>query len=602
MPSDHKLEQFPNGSLLEVRGRATWKYQPNANCDLSESIAIKELTIGVTVATKFTAVGDGFHNWEELLNTGDKRSSETGNHLAILIPCWAYIFSNFLVETQGRLMEYTNISAPSMDDNTSSKNPVHRVYIGDAEFKEARWWKAVLAPGQGWRSIIQTSSDVTYLAPWSIEYHGNRQFVIETSTTLLCADGTRKANPPSSKEALQYLTSYCLLHGLGTQYFAALSAVLTLPLQNLLGRTVQLPKPVLAQSSQKSFSVPDVRKQFLDLPYLVTLSCAIRVVSSALWTVFWEPEIDCNLASAWLFPVLEMFDPLIETNNHEMLVRVLARHRPMVGPLWLGATLTGLSKDIPHFLRTLEAPYARPDSLASAWLETPQLFTDTPGIGAYKCENDHIRRADRWRLLHDVGSPPYCSTPLSSWQPFGWMPLSAVELDVMSHVECKRHEKQYIHWEWFGRNGIDILGTETISHCSVVDRVGSLLTRLTAAMRVNFARLTHGCSGSKRTEPSILDRSWMAGLIPSCVQSSGAGGAFSATKSTEDLLFLESEPHQRVSKAATRSVFAWLTVGGEGWGESERPIFEHPWMRGLIPTDTDDSASDGSWEGNDYSD
>ena len=427
--------------------------------------------IGVTAATNFAAVVDGFHDWEQTFYTRDKSSSESGNHLAILIPCWAYILSSFLVETQGCLMEYTNISAPSMHDSINSRFLGYRVYDGDADFKEARWWKAILASDQGWRSIIRTSPDKIYLAPWSIEYHGDPQFFIETSTPILCTDSIQDGGPPSSEEALQHLASYCFLHGLGTQYFVALSAALTLPLQNLLGRKIQLPKPVMAQSLRIPHPLPDVRKQLLDLPYLVTRSCAIRVVSSALCIVFWEPEIDCNLASAWLSPVSKMVNPLIETNNHETLVRMLARHRSIVGPLWLGAILTGHSRHIPCFLRNLDAPYVSPNSLASAWLELPRLFMDTPGIRAYKCDGSSIRKADRWRLLHDVGSRPYCSTPLSSWQPFGWMPLSTVELDVMAHVVCQRHEKQYIRWNWLG----DTAPTSWVQRGSLMTQLLTLL-------------------------------------------------------------------------------------------------------------------------------
>ena len=599
MPNNHSLEHIPNGSLLEVRGRATWKYQPNKTCDLSEWTATKELTIGVIAATKFTAEALEFCNWEETSGSRGMPSSENGNHLAILIPCWAYILSSFLVETQGYLIEYTNTSALSADDSLNFGDSDYRVYVGSADPKEVRWWKAILAPGQGWRSIIRTSSDATYLAPWSMEYHGDPQFLIEISNTKLYADNTANLSPPSSEEALRYLTSYCLLHDLGTQYFAALSAVLTLPLQNLLRRTVKLPKPVMVQTSRKSSALPDVQRQFLDLSHLVILSCAVRVLSSALWTVFWEPGIDCNLASAWLSPALDVIGPLIESHNHETLVRVLAHHRPKVGPLWLGATLTGLSGDIPHFLRTLEAPYARPESLASAWLGIPQLFMDTPGIGRYKCDGDHIRRADRWRLLHDVGSPPYGSTPLSSWQPFGRMPLSGVELDVMAHAGCERHEKHYARWEWFGRNGINILVVSRTSNNTIVDAVSILLTTFAAAIHFVFAWLNNG---GEKYECGVFDRSWMTGSIPSDVKTLGPSDTSDTVKATEKLLFQEPCRDHRASIAATRSIFAWPAVGGEGWGESERSIYQHPWMTGLIPSDTDESASDGSCEVDDRSD
>ena len=602
MPSNPKLEKIPNGSLLEVHGRATWRYQPNAKCDVSESVLIKDLTVGISVATKFTAEGSGFRNWEGTCNTKDKGISATGNHLAVLIPCWAYILSKLLVERQGGSMEYTNASAPSTDETVDSKCPNYRVYVGDAGFKEARWWKAILAPGQGWRSIMHSSTDTVYLAPWSMEYHGDTKFFIDISTTISRADRIRNALPPSCEEALQYLTSYCILHALGTQYFAALSAVLILPLQNLLGREVQLPKPLMVRPSEKSSPLPDVREQFLDLPYLVTLSCAIEIVSSALWAVFWEPDIDCNLASAWLSPALNALGPLIDTNDHEMLVRTLARHQPMAGPLWLGAVLTGLSRNIPHFLQTLEAPFARPDSLASAWLGFPQLFMDTPGTGAYKDDGNCIRRADRWRLLHDVGSRPYGSTPLSAWQPFGKMPLSAVELDVMAHVECKRHEKQYIRWEWFGTDGVYVLDAERTSIDSVLDHSNSRLTETMMAIRNKIAWLASGCPSSKETDRSIVRHTRMAESVPRAVQISEEGEVPNATELTEALRFLESDSRQRASIAATRLIFQWNTVGGEGWSESERPIFEHPWMTDLIPSDTDESASDSSWERNDNSD
>ena len=488
MPKNHKLEQFLNGSLLEVRGEATWNYQSNTNCDLSESKIIKELMIGSTVATRFTAADDGFHNWEE--------RTESGNHLSILVPCWAYILSKFLVEAQGCAMEYTDSLASWVHDKTDSSLH-YRVAIGDASFKEARWWRAILAPAQDWRSIMRVSSDLIYLAPWSIEYCGDFQFFVETSVKFPYSDDNQNQSPPSSEEALQYLTSYCLLHGLGTQYFAALSAALILPLQKLLCRTVRLPKPVMIQRSWKPSSLPDVQQQLLNLPYIVTVSCAIRVLSSALWAVFWEPGIDCNLASAWLFPASKVIVPLIETRNQELLVKVLARHEPIIGPLWFGAILTGFSTEIAHFLRTLQAPYARPESLASAWFELPQLFLDTPGFEAYRCDGDRIRRVDRWRLLHDVGLEPYCSTPLSSWQPFGWMPLSSVELDVMAHMECRRHQRKYIRWNWFGKCNTELLGEERAFDDNIADRVGLFLMKCAAVIHFRLQDFMIGCLNRK---------------------------------------------------------------------------------------------------------
>lgn len=169
------------------------------------------------------------------------------------------------------------------------------------------------------------------------------------------------------------------------------------------------------------------------------------------------------------------------------------------------------------------------------------------------------------------------------------MPLSDVELDVMTHVECKRHEKQYIRWEWLGTDGIYVLGAE---------RTNSPLTETIVIIRSKIAWLAAGYLGWKGSDRSVLRHTRMAESVPLGVQSSEEGGVPSATELAGDLRFLESESHQRASIAATRSIFAWVTVGGEGWSESERPIYEHPWMIDLIPPDTDESASDSSWERN----
>ena len=93
------------------------------------------------------------------------------------------------------------------------------------------------------------------------------------------------------------------------------------------------------------------------------------VLSWALWTVFWEPDID------WLSPILNVISPLIDVHNYEMLVRILAHHRPKMRPFWLEATLTDLSKDISHFLRTLKAPYACHPSVKIETFE--QMISDS---------------------------------------------------------------------------------------------------------------------------------------------------------------------------------------------------------------------------------
>ena len=92
------------------------------------------------------------------------------------------------------------------------------------------------------------------------------------------------------------------------------------------------------------------------------------------------------------------------------------------------------------------------------------------------------------------------------------------------------------------------------------------------AIRFKIAWLAAECLGWKETDRSVLRHTRMAGSVPLGVQSSKKGEVTNVTRLTGDLRFLESDSHQRAFIAATRSIFAWVIAGGEGWS---RPFFEH---------------------------
>ena len=165
----------------------------------------------------------------------------------------------------------------------------------------------------------------------------------------------------------------------------------------------------------------------------------------------------------------------------------------------------------------------------------------------------------------------------------------------MAHVGCRRHEKHYARWEWMGRAGINILDAGRTSNNAVIDSVR--IPKSAAAPCSIFPWLT--VEGEK-CECGVFDCPLIIESIPSSTKISGPSSTSNTVKATKELLFLESCFDQSASIAPTRSIFAWLTVGGEGWGESERSIYEHPWMKGLVPSDTDESASDGSSEADEH--
>lgn len=61
-----------------------------------------------------------------------------------------------------------------------------------------------------------------------------------------------------------------------------------------------------------------------ELPCFMSLSCIPNVIPCCLSSCFWEPGVNCNLASEWLYPVLrEVLPPLVE-EKLEVIVCVMA--------------------------------------------------------------------------------------------------------------------------------------------------------------------------------------------------------------------------------------------------------------------------------------
>jgi hypothetical protein len=344
----------------------------------------------------------------------------------------------------------------------------------------------------------------------------------------------------------------------------ALAATLILPLLNLLRRQARLPAPTSASFCKSTATVVLKDSEAANIQFYLTLSCDPSIVASALWGIFWEPGLDCNLVSPALNPAIEVLQMLLQDGQDEVLVKVLAQRRPKIGSLWLGAVATGFSHPdvILGHLRRLDARYSRPDAIAAAWTGSSQSFMDEAGSGPYLRPEDHIAgvtdnagksaemglspirdmtisRADRWRLLHDVGEPPYNNTPLGAWQPFGRISRASCEVSVRQHSTCTRHIKTYSHWTWVTSNGL-----------SPPDS---------------------GCSFAPQ-EPLDLSTSEV-GLSTMARQVSSHSDA---------------EEHE-ASAAATRSIFEWNTVGGEGCPWEDRVIFAHSWLR-----DSDSEHGSGS--------
>jgi hypothetical protein len=239
---------------------------------------------------------------------------------------------------------------------------------------------------------------------------------------------------------------------------------LTLPLYNEAASPVQVPKSRLSRTCLLDAPV-DTPQDFENLSHYMTLSSNPRFLSSALWSTFWEPDIDCNVVSPWCDGIIEILEPLIKSDSLELLAHVLALRRPNLSALWYSVALFGRTRLIEAlipFLKTLRTPTpARPIPEVAIWTGTPQSFMDLCGSGPYLQEDNTIARADVWRLRHDFWEVepeglPFKNTPLSGWPPFGFMRSDELELEVHRHITCERHEWQYNQWTWQLGNKKDI--------------------------------------------------------------------------------------------------------------------------------------------------
>ncbi|EFR04987.1 hypothetical protein MGYG_07990 [Nannizzia gypsea CBS 118893] len=162
-------------------------------------------------------------------------------------------------------------------------------------YDAVRWWKAVLAPGKGWRACIP-SDKADYKTPWSIQY------------------SPPQGLPISSSAALHYLSEYCNLHNTMDQSHAALSVAIMFSLPRSRRQHVCLPAPRLRRGGR---TAPNEAKTQIGhewiqmschLDKLLVLSCNTRGVESLLSNIFYDSEVACNLVSPWLKAAFAILD------------------------------------------------------------------------------------------------------------------------------------------------------------------------------------------------------------------------------------------------------------------------------------------------------
>ncbi|KAJ5123880.1 uncharacterized protein N7515_007705 [Penicillium bovifimosum] len=511
--------------------------------------------IGIQTPTSCQFTGDTFRQWR---TTGTAKPYSS-NYIGILSLAWSYILSARLLELQnqdGAELVYTSSTARARridvvgtDESKRPGSQVIEVDIGEVDINVARWWMAILAPSQGWKAVFTKRNDDVYLAPWSIDLGAEALFGVIWQAIGPSAPDFVECFPLSSQEALTALSDFCLLYGLGDQYFAAFAAALTYPTHKYYDQGIELPSPTIALDKMETTPDKAMRNEYLalgeDLAYHMALSCNPNVVMSSLSGSFWEPGIPCNLVSPWLHPVMEELPKrsgLAEgpTRYIELITLMCGTRRPNLFALWIGAALSGLVPKVINLAKSGTPPL---DPIGFAWTASVQSFMDVAGSGPYfDCDaygESTIKREDAWRLLYlpvpEDDGLYYNSLPFSPWPPVGQMKEKNCALRVRTHKNCPRHSLTYRDWRWQLRDGTNL-------H----DR------------------------GFRLQSNSILqrDQSDMSPINPGCHPQSQT----------------PLSPTLTASREASFEIFRWVLANHEGKPHSE-PIYDDDWIAGCENTD-----------------
>ncbi|ROT36043.1 hypothetical protein SODALDRAFT_381310 [Sodiomyces alkalinus F11] len=383
------------------------------------------------------------------------------NYIPILVLAWAYILSARWAELLPEAccpLTYTDSQAEHQDDPSQQSRGRRGSYvdvdIGSASLEETRWWAAVLAPGQGWQSRVSGSYLVS---PWSLILQPHPWFVVRR------ANSSSPPSPPSSRPpavssstAIRFLDRFCLRHNVIDQSHAALATVLLFPRLDKEGIwKLSYPKigaetqpAEVASHEQGPAPERQLRHDWIHqehrLDQLLTLSCHQRGIRPMLLSVFYDPQVDCNLVSAWLQGTMAAIEAAAH-GGPNVLGRMFMGRGPSVAFLWVGATILGLQKGLLTQVRRGEIPA---DLHSAVWSGTVQSFLQPPVSNPLSVDGC-ILRADECRLLflsQSRGLPR--GVPSCQWRPFGATPVEDVDLEVRAHEECENHWLQYRGFAW----------------------------------------------------------------------------------------------------------------------------------------------------------
>ncbi|PWI65112.1 hypothetical protein PCL_07411 [Purpureocillium lilacinum] len=427
--------------------------------------------------------------------------SEAANGLAILTICWSYILSVRLLELQGRKIWYTKNRIRLQE---AQERDTAAVYLDGASPSLVRWLSGILCSHFGWRT------DGEGLPPWAL--------VPSVDIALFTVNkppAELDFEPPTSSEATRLLVELCRLFNLGADsngdqhdslpaYRAAFLASLMIPYYKERSLRPQFPVPRLDRPRTCSFDVrseADILQYSEDLRYFMTFSLHPPSLGSVLWSVFWQPDVACNLVSPWLQAALVTLEPTLGALQLEALVKTFALRRPRAALWWLALFLLGDLSTVSWIRRyatKLEEQYgfaslSPPDPIFAAWSGTALSFLDQNPASSHPTPENAVSRADLLRYRFNCKLQEENAT--LAWRPFGFVHKSDVEVDLWPCLESKC-SRSYHSFSWYGVSSEPLdtsLGfrRDTMRH---VERVrddlvlrGSAVSRFASPLEIKLA-------------------------------------------------------------------------------------------------------------------
>lgn len=233
----------------------------------------------------------------------------------------------------------------------SGKQSVIKFDIGnDVCEEEIFWWRSILCYGDSWDATTTYNGRVN-LSPWSVPLK-NAEFTLATKITIWVSSQIHQAQWPLSNVSLisvctiaYTLNAQLLLLEYSAFHFSERGWLFFCLQDQVLVSRESVLLVIFLKSTANSFQVHDSKFQYVGL-------------RSLLCSTFFNADIECNLASAWLNPAFAVLE-LIRLGK-SLMATLLASRQPHLGILWSGAILTdqadSVLRDIQAGMTALDLP------------------------------------------------------------------------------------------------------------------------------------------------------------------------------------------------------------------------------------------------------